>query len=106
MIRRRRSAFSLIEILITIVTIAIIAGLTLSALRRGRETAENLKIAQVVRGGVSRCAELKVQRLPNNFFHVRWKGDQNEPRPPSCGRTATVSSVSMSAHRLPSPELP
>ena len=77
MIRRRRSAFSLIEILITIV---IIAGLTLSALRRGRETAENLKIAQVVRSGVSRCAELKVQRLPNNFFHVRWKGDQNEPR--------------------------
>ena len=80
MTRCRLRAVSLIELLIVIAIIAVISSLTLSAHKHAREAAENLKIAQVVRGGVSRCAQLKVRRDPSGIFYATWKGDQNESR--------------------------
>jgi prepilin-type N-terminal cleavage/methylation domain-containing protein len=75
--RQRHLAFSLIEILVAMVIIAVIAGLTLSALKTGRQSAENLKIAQIVRNGIYPLKEFRVERLPDSIFRATWKNPQN-----------------------------
>jgi prepilin-type N-terminal cleavage/methylation domain-containing protein len=76
----RRRAFTIVELLIVFAIIAVIAGLMFSALRGGKQSVENLKIAQYVRGGTGRCAELKVKRLPESVFYVTWKAEENRQR--------------------------
>lgn len=80
MFRPNRRAISVLELLIVMTIIAVVVSLTLGALRSGSRSVENLKIAQFVRGGVGRCADLKVKRMPRDVFYVTWRGEENQPR--------------------------